>query len=95
MKLSKTSVILHGIPHDCNLTKLKQELNNAEGRRVFVPANGLYWLRKGNKQLVQLKTDHDWQSCRDDYRDAKGNMSSVRIACVAVNCETSCKFYIY
>lgn len=35
---------------------------------MFNPAKGLYWLRKGKKQLVSLKSPEDLQTCKDEYK---------------------------
>lgn len=67
----------------------KKKLKELDGSKVFVPTKGLYWLRKGNKQMVQLQTDDDWQSCLKEYTVTKGNISSVRIACAAVSIDSS------
>lgn len=88
MNLSKTSEAIHDVPKSCDLSTLQKKLKNMESK-VFLPNKGLYWLRKGNKQMVQLKDDHDWKCCQKEYSDTKGNISSVRIACVAVEVNDS------
>jgi len=85
-KLSKTSTILHDVSQRCDIAKLKDRLLTMDSSTssIFVPANGLYWLRKRSKQMVQLKTEEDWRLCKEEYSDGKGNISSVRIACSSV-----------
>ena len=69
-KVSKTSLLLQDLKEGCTLSTLKERLRGLDGSStLFVPANGLFWLRKGTKQLVQLKTANDFASCKDEYRE--------------------------
>ena len=57
-------------------------------QNLFVPVSGLFWLRKGSKQMVQLKTEKDLAFCKDEYRDkVKGCVNSIRVARAAVSVE--------
>ena len=52
-------------------------------KKMYNPAKGLYWFRKGKKQLVSLKSPEDLQTCKDEY---KGNL---HLACHKVSLEKS------
>ena len=88
-KISKSSILLQDINEECTLSVLKEQLRAFDGsQNLFVPASGLFWLRKGSKQLVQLKTEKDLAFCKDEYWDkVKGRVNSVRVACAAVSVE--------
>lgn len=84
-KLSKTLTVLHDVAQDCNVAGLKALIRSHQtGPVIYVPGNGLFWLRKGTKQLVQLKTEADFQNCKQEY-NCKGKLQSIRIACASVN----------
>ena len=51
---------------------------------LYVPRKGIYWLRKGNKQPVFLKTDEDLETCKKEY-----GTGSIRIACTVVDVGSS------
>ena len=52
------------------LSVLKEQLRAFDGsQNLFVPASGLFCLRKESKQMVQLKTEKDLAFCKDEYRD--------------------------
>ncbi|KXJ11166.1 hypothetical protein AC249_AIPGENE11745 [Exaiptasia diaphana] len=88
-KLSKTASVLHDISPDVTLEELKCLLRQSEtsGSVMFAPSAGLYWLRKGSKQMVELKTDNDFFSCKEEYKDATKDkkLSCIRIACAAID----------
>lgn len=88
-KISKSSILLQDVNEECTLSVLKERLRAFDGsQNLFVPASGLFWLRKGSKQLVQLKTEKDLAFCKDEYWDkVKGRVNSVRVACAAVSVE--------
>ena len=88
-KISKTSILLQGVNEECTLPVLKEQLRAFDGsQNLFVPASGLFWLRKGSKQMVQLKTEKDLAFCKDEYRDkVKGRVNSIRVACAVVSVE--------
>ena len=50
-----------------------------------MPANGMYWLRKGSKQPVLMKNDVDFEVGKKEYSGS----NSMRIACTAVDVDTS------
>ncbi|KAK3745997.1 hypothetical protein QZH41_017315 [Actinostola sp. cb2023] len=86
MKLSQTSVVLRGFSIEKALSKLKESLKTTDTTTlVFVPSKGLFWLRKGNKQIVSLNTDDDLKCCIENYKDAKGNVKTIRIACASLD----------
>jgi len=83
-KLSKTSTIIHSVAQDCSLVDLKALVRAHElGSVMYVPASGLFWLRRGTKQLVQLNNEADFENCKQEY--GKGKLHSIRIACTSVN----------
>lgn len=51
---------------------------------VYVSRKAIYWLRKGNKQPVLLKTEEDLETCKTKY-----GTGSIRIACTVVNVSNS------
>lgn len=92
-KLSNTSSVLHGIVADQldldGLTTMLKTMDTDNSSRIFVPSKGLYWIRKGNKQLVALGTDNDLKCCFKEYKDSKGHVKSIRIACPAISTNNS------
>ena len=88
-KISQSSILLQDVNEECTLSVLKEQLRAFDrSQNLFVPASGLFWLRKGSKQMVQLKTEKDLAFCKDEYRDkVKGRVNSVRVACAAVSVE--------
>lgn len=82
--LSKTSTILHGVDHDCSLSDLKLLIRAHEDQSgtVYVPATGLFWLRKGTRQMVKLNVQADLENCKNEYNKPK--LQSIRLACAAV-----------
>ena len=88
-KISKSSILLQDVNEECTLSVLKEQLRAFDGsQNLFVPASGLFWLRKGSKQMVQLKTEKDSAFCKDEYRDkVKGQVNSVHVACATVSVE--------
>ena len=46
----------------------------------YTPKKGLYWLRKGTRQLVALKSDEDLASARQKY----GNKVPLKMACECI-----------
>lgn len=82
--VSKHSSIIHGIAQDCSLQDLKSLIRTHEDQSgtVYVPATGLFWLRKGTKQLVKLNVKADLDNCKKEY--SKPKLQSIRLACVSV-----------
>ena len=80
-KVGNTSQVIHSISKSTNLKELIDliVLQNTT-QIVYVPNEGVYWLRKGNKQPVAMKTDMDLEICKNEYSGGK----SIRIACTAV-----------
>ena len=86
-KLSKTASVIHNVPVESGLDEIKKLVRAHESSSVmYVPVSGLYWIRKGTKQMVQLKTEADFNYCKEEYKDAKKKIPlSIRIACATVN----------
>lgn len=87
-KISKTASVLHNIATDITLGDLKCLLrqNETSSSAIFVPSAGLYYVRKGCKQMVDLKTENDLISCKEEYKDMKDKkLSHIRIACATVD----------
>lgn len=81
--LSKTSTILHEVNYDCSLSDLKLLIRAHEDHgTVYVPATGLFWLRKGTRQMVKLNVQADLDNCKREYNKPK--LQSIRLACAAV-----------
>ena len=63
-KISQSSILLQDVNEECTLSVLKEQLRAFDrSQNLFVPASGLFWLRKGSKQMVQLKTEKDLAFC--------------------------------
>lgn len=89
-KISKTASVLHDVPIGSTLAELKNVVRAHELTSVvYVPVSGFYWIRKGNKQLVQLQTEADLKYCKEEYTDAKNYLRSIRIACATVHTDCS------
>lgn len=65
--------------------QLASKLRCFEGDVIYVPTSGLYWLRKGTKQCVSIKNDEDLKSAITEYTSKNGQISSINIACLAVD----------
>lgn len=51
-KVSKMSILLQGVNEECTLSVLKEQLRAFDGsQNLFVPASGLFWLRKESRWL--------------------------------------------
>lgn len=80
-KLSKTASVIHNVSKDITLVELKELVRARESQTfMFVPVSGFYWLRKGTKQMVDLKNEADFRHCKDEYKD-----SGIRIACSTID----------
>lgn len=74
-----------------NIIELLLKIDNEDS--LYVPRKGIYWLRKGNKQPVLLKTDEDLETCKKEY-----GTGSIRIACSVVDVGSSsgtCLIWIF
>ena len=82
--LSKTSTTIHGVAQDCSLQNLKSFIRAHEDQSgtVYLPGTGLFWLRKGTRQLVKLNIEADLDNCKKEY--SKPKLQSIRVACVSV-----------
>ena len=85
-RLSKTTTLIHSVATDASLADLKALVRAHESEGImYVPAKGLFWLRKGTKQLVELKSEADFQNCKTEYSKGGKPPTGIRIACLSVN----------
>jgi len=79
--ISNTAELIHTVDRSAKLSKIigccSKQTDNEDS--LYVPRKGIYWLRKGNKQPVLLKTDEDLETCKKEY-----GTESLRIACTVV-----------
>ena len=76
--------VLHKVSSDSTIEDITCLLRTYEDdKKMFNPAKGLYWLRKGKKQLVSLKSPEDLQTCKDEYK------GDLHLACHTVGLEKS------
>lgn len=84
-KISNTAEVMHNVDRSAklsNIIELLLKIDNEDS--LYVPRKGIYWLRKGNKQPVLLKTDEDLETCKKEY-----GTGSIRIACSVVDVGSS------
>ena len=82
-KISNTAELIHAVDRSTKLWKIIElKIDNEDS--LYVPRKGIYWLRKGNKQPVLLKTDEDLETCKKEY-----GTGSIRIACSVVDVGSS------
>lgn len=80
-KVLSTANILHKVTNDISLNEVKAILKTYDSESLFyTPTPGLYWLRKGNKQPVNLSTEQDFEACKNEYQ-----CQNLRIACRAIS----------
>ena len=70
-KRSNTAEVIHNVDIHAKLSKTIDNIIDP----LYVPREGIYWLRKGNKQPVLLKSDKIWKHARRKY-----GTGSIRIA---------------
>ena len=85
IRVSGSADILRDIPKHTTVQELANRLRMVDGDTVYVPTSGLFWLRKGTKQCVKLKTDEDFESALSEYTNKNGTISSISIACFTVD----------
>ena len=86
-KVSQTAEVIHGVERSAKLGKIMELLMKMDGgSTLYCPNKGLYWLRKGSKQSVVLKTDQDLDHCKKEYG---AGAESIRIACTVVNIDSA------
>jgi hypothetical protein len=79
LKVSANADVLHKVSSDSSIEEIITMLQTYDSaEKVYIPSKGLYWLRKGSKQIVSLRKAEDLQTCKEEY---KGN---IRVACHAV-----------
>ena len=84
-KISNTAEVIHNVDRSAKLSKIIELLLKIDNEdSLYVPRKGIYWLRKGNKQPVLLKTDEDLETCKKEY-----GTGSIRIACTVVDVGSS------
>lgn len=84
-KISNTAEVIHNVDKSANLSKIIELLMNIDNDEIlYIPKKTIYWLRKGNKQPVLLKTDKDLATCKKEY-----GTGSIRIACSVVYASNS------
>jgi hypothetical protein len=84
IKVSGSAEILRDIPKQTTVQELANRLRVIDGDTVYVPTSGLFWLRKGTKQCVKLKTDEDFECALTEYTSKNGTISAISIACFTV-----------
>lgn len=76
VRLSKTTTLIR-VASDVSLVDFKALVRAQSESIMYTPARGFFWLRKGTKQLMELKSEEDLQNCKSDY--AKGGKSATGI----------------
>jgi hypothetical protein len=72
--------MLDNVSGNGTLSDIMLLIVNLDTENLYTPKKGLYWLRKGTKQLVALKSYEDLASCRREY----GPKVQIKIACECV-----------
>lgn len=84
-KISTSSRIIHNVSTRATIKELTNLIHGQICDDViFVPTKGMYWLRKGSKQLVSMKSQEDFEAGKKEYAE-----SNIRIACVTVQSDQS------
>lgn len=79
LKISTNSDVIHKVRANSSVADVKSLLESYGcTEKVYVPTKGLYWIRKGTKQLVSLRNDEDLATCKQEY-----TKEGIRIACRA------------
>ena len=83
--ISSTAEVIHDVEKQANLSKIMELLINIQNDAVlYVPRKNLFWLQKGSKQPVSLKTDQGLEMCKKEY-----GTGSIRIVCEVVYVSSS------
>ena len=81
--------------HDISKQTTVQELANRrriiERDTVYVPTSGLFWLGKGTKQCVKLKTDEDFECALSEYTNKNGTISSLPVSLLTGQFSYTCE----
>ena len=89
MKVMGHADVLHKVSKDSTIDDITVLLRTYEDNNKFYnPSKGLFWLRKGTKQLVSLKSSDDLQACKDEYK------GDIRIACPTVRTSGTVSLYL-
>ena len=86
IRLSKTTTLIR-VATDVSLVDLKALVRAQSESVMYTPARGFFWLRKGTKQLVELKSEEDLQNCKSDYAKGGKPETGIRIACSTLDLE--------
>ncbi|KXJ23339.1 uncharacterized protein LOC110250738 [Exaiptasia diaphana] len=80
-KVSSSSEIIHNVSTTTTLKELTNLiLEHSRDDTIYAPTKGIWWMRKGSKQLVSMKTEEDFHAGAQEY-----NETNVRIACVTID----------
>lgn len=74
MKVIGHADVLHKVGKDVTLDEIIALLRTYKDK-LYDPSKGLFWLKKGSKQLVSLRSSDDLHSCKNEYT------GDIRIAC--------------
>lgn len=75
-KVSSTADTIHNVSSLASLADIIQQTVLVESSTTYLP-QGLYWLQKGSKQPVVLKTNEDLELCKREYN----NKGAIKLAC--------------
>ena len=89
IKVSGSADVLRDVSKQSTVQQLANRLRFIDGDAVYVPTSGLFWLRKGTKQCVSLKTDDDFMLAINEYTSKNGHISPINIACFTVDKPTT------
>ena len=90
-KVSQTADTLHNISSSEALSSIILMILSLDTENLYLPKKGLFWLRKGTKQLVALMNDEDLASCRREY----GIRVPIKIACHCISSPESGKKQLF
>ena len=82
IRLSKTTTLIR-----VAFVDLKALVRAQSESVIFTPARGFLWLRKGTKQLMELKSEEHLQNCKSDYAKGGKPATWIRIACSSLDLE--------
>lgn len=86
MKVSSNSDVLHKVSADSTIQEINTLLKTySNDEKVYTPSKGLYWLRKGSKQIVSLRNEEDLAKCKEEYKQL-----CIRLACHAIYLKGLC-----
>ena len=83
----KPHATLIRVATDVSLVDLKALVRAQSESVMYTPARGFFSLRKGTKQLVQLKSEEDLQNCKSDKAKGGKPATGIRIVCSSLDLE--------